>query len=43
MKQFNRGDIVPGCEWTIERETDDEILEHVGEQCHPARSRNRPR
>jgi predicted small metal-binding protein len=36
MKQFNCGDIVPGCEWTIEGETDDDILENVGEHAREA-------
>ena len=29
MKQFRCGDVVPGCETTIEAESEDEILESV--------------
>ena len=36
MKQFNCGEIVPGCAWTIEGESDDEILEHVAEHAREA-------
>ena len=36
MKQFRCGEIVPGCEWTIEGESEEEILEHVGEHAREA-------
>lgn len=33
MKQFRCGDIVPGCETTIEGESEDQILEQVAEHA----------
>ncbi len=36
MKQFNCGDIVPGCETVIESESEDEILEQVAEHARDA-------
>ena len=36
MRQFRCGEIVPGCEWTIEAESDDEVLEHVAEHAREA-------
>lgn len=33
MKQFRCGEVVPGCEWTIEGESDEQILEHVAEHA----------
>jgi predicted small metal-binding protein len=36
MKEFRCGEIVAGCDWTIEGESDDEILEHVAEHAREA-------
>ena len=36
MKQFRCGDVVPGCETTIEAESEDEVLEHVAEHAREA-------
>lgn len=36
MKQFNCGDIVPGCDWTVEGESDDEVLAEVGTHARAA-------
>lgn len=36
MKQFRCGDIVPGCETTIEGESEDQILEQVAEHARDA-------
>jgi predicted small metal-binding protein len=33
MKRFRCGEIVPGCEWTIEGESDEQILGHVAEHA----------
>ena len=33
MKHFNCGEIVPGCEWTIDGESDDEILAGVADHA----------
>jgi predicted small metal-binding protein len=36
MKQFRCGDVVPGCETTIEAESEDEVLAHVAEHAREA-------
>lgn len=36
MKQFRCGEIVPGCEWTIEGESEEQILEHVADHAREA-------
>ncbi|HWI07680.1 MAG TPA: DUF1059 domain-containing protein [Solirubrobacteraceae bacterium] len=36
MKQFRCGEVVPGCEWTIEGESDEQILEQVAEHARDA-------
>ena len=33
MKQFRCGDVVPGCETTIQAESEDQILEQVAEHA----------
>jgi predicted small metal-binding protein len=36
MKHFKCGEIVPGCEWTIDGESNEQILEHVSEHARDA-------
>lgn len=36
MKHFNCGEIVPGCTWTIEAESDDQILAGVADHAREA-------
>jgi predicted small metal-binding protein len=36
MKHFKCGEIVPGCEWTIDGESNEQILEHVAEHARDA-------
>ena len=36
MKQFRCADVVPGCETTIQAESDDQILEQVAEHARDA-------
>ena len=36
MKHFKCADIVPGCDWTIEGQSEDEVLAGVGDHAREA-------
>jgi predicted small metal-binding protein len=36
MKHFKCGEIVPGCDWTIDGESEDEVLAEVGDHARVA-------
>ena len=36
MKQFNCGDVVPGCTWVTRREDEDELCAEISTHAHEA-------
>lgn len=36
MKQFNCGDVVPGCTWVTRREQEDELFVEISSHAHEA-------
>ena len=36
MKQFNCGDVVPGCKWVTRREDEEELLVEISSHAHDA-------
>jgi predicted small metal-binding protein len=36
MKQFNCGDVVPGCTWVTRREGEDELFVEITSHAHDA-------
>ena len=36
MKHFNCGDIVPGCDWTIDGQSEDDVLSGVADHAREA-------
>ena len=36
MKQFNCGDVVPGCKWVTRREDEEDLLVEISSHAHDA-------
>ena len=36
MKQFNCGDVVPGCEWVARGEAEDDLMVEISSHAHDA-------
>ena len=36
MKQFNCGDVVPGCKWVTRRDDEEELLVEISSHAHDA-------